>query len=141
MMKLTSYLFFNGQAEEAAHFYATVLGGQLGELYRYESMPAESGLPDVPEDCKQHVLHGSVFFSGGMLSVADTLPGDERRFGDGGMLTLYCDSMAQIEEVYAKLSAGAQKISCELGEVYFAKRYAEITDRFGVLWALLYEEV
>ena len=38
-MKLTSYLVFNGQAEEAANFYADVLGGKIDNLYRYESMP------------------------------------------------------------------------------------------------------
>ena len=38
-MKLTSYLVFNSQAEEAANFYADVLGGKIDNLYRYESMP------------------------------------------------------------------------------------------------------
>lgn len=55
------------------------------------------------------------------------------------MLTLHCDSIAQAEQVYAKLSAGARKIQCELGEAYFAKRYAEVLDRYGVLWAIMYE--
>ncbi len=75
------------------------------------------------------------------MSVADTLPGDPRNFGNGGhMLTLACDSIAQIEEVYAKLCTGAQKIQCELSETFFAKRYAEVVDRYGILWALMFEE-
>jgi uncharacterized glyoxalase superfamily protein PhnB len=47
-MKLTSYLVFNGQAEEAANFYADVLGGKIDNLYRYESMPPTPEMP-VPE--------------------------------------------------------------------------------------------
>ncbi len=74
------------------------------------------------------------------MSVADTLPGDPRDFGKGGqMLTLVCDSVAQAEGVYAGLCDGAQKIQCELAEVFWAKRYAEVVDRFGVLWAIMYE--
>ena len=140
-MTLTSYLIFNGQAEEAANYYADLLGGKIENLFRYDSMPAQPGMPEVSAEFKQKILHCCIDFPGGSMSVADTLPGDERNFGNGGhMLTLMCDSIAHIEEVYAKLCVGAQKVQCELSEAFFAKRYAEVFDRFGVLWALLYEE-
>jgi len=139
-MKLTSYLIFNGQAEEAANFYASVLNGKVENLYRYDSMPSIPEMP-VPEECKQMVLHCCIVFPGGSMSVADTLPHDKRDFGNRGhMLTLDCDSIAQVEEVYAKLSENAQKIECELSEAFFAKRYTEVVDRYGVLWAIMYDE-
>lgn len=139
-MKLTSYLFFNGEAEEAAHFYANALGGKVGDIYRYNTMPAIPGIT-VPEECKQFITHVNISFPGGLMSVADTLPSDKRNFGNKGhMLTLYCESIAQTEEVYAKLTEGAQEILCELGEVFFAKRYAEVLDRYGVLWAIMFDE-
>jgi len=140
-MNITSYLIFNGQAEEAANFYADILGGKIENLYRYDSMPGQPGMPEIPEDFKQKIMHCCIDFPGGTMSVADTIPTDERNFGNGGhMLTLVCDSIAQTEDVYEKLSVGAQKIQCELSEAFFAKRYAELVDRYGVLWALLYEE-
>jgi len=140
-MKLTSYLIFNGQAEDAATFYANVLGGKVENLYRYESMPPQPGMPEVPSEFKQRIMHSCINYPGGSISIADTLPSDERNFGNGGhMLTIECDSIAQTEELYNKLSVGAQKIQCELSEAFFAKRYAEVVDRFGVLWALMYEE-
>lgn len=140
-MKLTSYLVFNGQAEEAANFYADVLGGKLQDLHRYDSMPPSPQMP-VPDDYMQKILHCCIVFPGGGMSVADTLPSDPRDFGNGGhMLTLVCDSIAQTEEVYAKLSAGARKIQCPLAEAFFAKRYAEVIDRYGVLWAIMYSEM
>lgn len=139
-MKLTSYLIFNGEAEEAANFYAGVLGGQIGELYRYDSMPPCPEMP-IPEECKQLIMHCCIAFPGGSMAVADTLPNDKRSFGNKGhMLTVNCDSIAQAEDVYAKLTEGAQKIDCELAEAFFAKRYAEVVDRFGVLWAVMYYE-
>ena len=140
-MKLTSYLIFNGQAEEAANFYADLLGGKLQDLHRYESMPPQPGMPEVPSDFKQKIMHCCIVFPGGGMSVADSLPTDARSFGNGGhMLTLVCDSIAQTEEIYAKLCVDAQNILCELSEAFFAKRYAEVVDRYGVLWALMYAE-
>lgn len=137
-MNLTSYLIFNGNAEEAAEFYAGALSGKIENLYRYGSMPPAPEMP-IPEEYKQKVLHCCITFPGGSMSVADSMPHDKRDFGNKGhMLTLDCDSIAQTEEVYAKLSAGAQKIECEPGEVFFAKRYAEVVDRYGVLWAIMF---
>ena len=140
-MKLTSYLIFNGQAEEAANFYADMLGGKIENLYRYNSMPTEPGTPEIPSDYKEKILHCCIEFPGGTMSVADSMPSDERNFGNGGhMLTLMCNSVAHTEEVYAKLCDGAKKVLCELGSAFFATRYAEVIDRYGVLWALIYEE-
>ena len=142
-MKLTSYLIFNGQAEEAANFYADLLGGEIGDLYRYGSMPPQEGMPEIPDNFKEKIMHCCIKFPEGTMSmaVADSMPNDERNFGNGGhMLTFQCDSVAQTEEVYAKLCVGAQKIPCEISEAFFAKRYAEVVDRYGILWALLYEE-
>ncbi len=130
-MKLTPYLVFNGRAEEALNFYADVLGGRVENLSFYGEMP------DVPEDYRKKILHACLLFDGGSMSVADTMPGDPADFGRlGHMLTLDLDSVAKAEEVYAKLTDGAQEIRCPLGEAFFAKRYAEVYDRFGVLWAL-----
>ncbi len=131
MMKLTPYLVFNGRAEEALNFYADVLGGKIENLHRYDSMP------DVPEEYREKILHACLAFDGGAMSVADTMPGDPADFGRlGHMLTLDLDSIARIEEIYTKLTDGAQEIRCPLDEAFFANRYAEVYDRFGVLWAL-----
>jgi PhnB protein len=140
-MKITSYLVFNGEAEEAAMFYAELLGGKVENLYRYSQMPPMEGFPPVPESYKEKVMHCCVLFPGGSLSAADTLPSDPRNFGNGGhMMTLHCDSAAQTEAAFAKLTQGAQRVACPLGATFYAKLYGEVVDRYGILWAVMYEE-
>jgi PhnB protein len=135
-MKLTPYLVFNGQAEEALNFYADIFNGKVENLHRYDS------LPDIPDHFKQKILHACLIFDKGSLSAADTMPNDKADFGKlGHMLTLVFDSITEIEDVYAKLCDGAQQVRCELGEAFFAKRYAEVYDKFGVLWALITGDV
>ncbi len=138
-MKITSYLVFNGQAEEAANFYAGVLGGRLENLTRFGDFPPGTEW-EVPAEYAQKVGHCCIVFQGGAMSVADTLPSDPRVFGNGAMLTLSCDSLEQAEAVYAHFAAEAQNISCPMQEVFYAKRYGELTDKFGVLWAIMYSE-
>ncbi len=133
-MKLTPYLVFNGEARQALDFYADALDAKIENLHLFSSMP------DVAEEHRDKVLHACLIFDGGSMSVADTLPEDPADFGRlGHMLTLDFDSIPRIEAVYAKLTAGAQQVRCPLGEAFFAKRYAEVYDRFGVLWALMVE--
>jgi PhnB protein len=137
-MKINPYLMFNGNAEQAANFYADVTGGHLENLSRYGDFPAGSDW-EAPAGYENKIGHCCVVFPGGAFSLADTMPTDTRQFGGGAMMTLSCDSMEQVEAVYAKLSAGAQKINCPLQEVFYAKRYGEIVDKFGVLWGVMFE--
>lgn len=140
-MTISSYLVFNGQAEEAAKFYAEALGGTIVSLHRYSEMPPDACMPEIPENLKSRVMHSQIDFPGGYLALADSLPDDPRAFGNGHVLTLNGESVEQTEAAWARLTAGAQKIPCPLGEVFYAKRYGEIVDRFGVLWAVMFEEV
>jgi PhnB protein len=71
--------------------------------------------------------------------MADTMPGTKADFGSlGHIITVYCDTEQQLNDIYAKLSVGGQ-IKCELCQPGYAKLYAEIIDKFGVFWALIIE--
>ncbi len=65
-MQLTSYLIFNGQAEEAANFYTDMLSGEMGDIYRYDSMPAQPGMPEIPDEFKEKIMHCCIVFPGGL---------------------------------------------------------------------------
>jgi PhnB protein len=141
-MKITAYLMFNGEAEAAANFYAGVLDGTVENLFRYADFPPMEGTPELSDEYKQRVGHcciSSPHFPGGTLGIADTVLGDTLSFGSGTMLTLSVDSVAEAETMWARLADGTQKIACPLQKTFFAERYGELTDRFGVQWAIMYE--
>ena len=141
-MKISPYLMFNGQAEEAAEFYAGVFDGSVENLTRYADFPPMDGMPPLSEEYKQRIGHcciASPHFPGGTMGIADTVMPDTLTFGSGQMLTLSVDSAAEAAEVWDKLSSGAQKICCPMQETFYAKLYGELTDRFGVQWAVMFE--
>ncbi len=131
-MKLTPHLVFNGYAEEAANFYASVLNGKIENLHYYD------GMPNVPENWKKKVIYLCFTFDGQTIEMCDAEPSTKTTFGNGYLLTLHCDSVEQIKTVYTQLSQGG-KIECPLGETFFAKQYAQFNDRYGVQWILIIE--
>jgi PhnB protein len=144
-MKITSYLVFNGQAEEATNYYADILGGTIENFYRFRDMPPAEGMPPISEEYGNLIMHccidGGKNFPNGTMSIADTLPSDPRDFGNGGhILTLSVDSAEQAESIFARLAADARRILCPMQEVFYAKRYGELVDKYGILWAVMYEE-
>lgn len=134
-MEIKPYLSFNGNAEEALNFYAAAFNGTAGEVCRYgEYTEVES-----PDDYKNKIVHSDLYFNGCTISLADAIPGTKSDFGSmGHAITVFCDSEQQLKEIYEKLSVSGQ-IKHELRQTGYAKLYAEVVDKYGVLWALIIE--
>lgn len=139
-MTLNPYLNFNGDAEEAANLYAELLGGRIENLHHYSDMPPMEGMPAIPGNWMGKIMHCCLSYPGGSLSMADMLPSMPSTQGNSIVLTLSCESAEQAQRAWNLLSIDAQKVGCPLGEAFFAKLYGEVTDRFGVSWAVMFEE-
>lgn len=134
-MKIKPYLSFNGNAEEALNFYAGVFNGTISEIVRYE----EYKEMESPVEYKDKIIHSDLDFNGCSVSMADLLPDTKANFGSlGHTITVFCDTEQQLKDIYAKLAVGGQ-IKCDLCQPPYAKLYAEVIDKFGVLWALIIE--
>lgn len=134
-MKIKPYLSFNGNAEEALNFYAGVFNGTVAEIFRY----GEYQQMESPAEYKDKIIHSELVFNGCTISMADILPDAIADFGSfGHTITVFCDTEQQLKDIYTKLAVGAE-IKCELCQPPYAKLYAEIIDKFGVLWALIIE--
>ena len=53
-------------------------------------------------------------------------------------LSLGVDSDAEAERIYAALSDGG-KVLMSMQETFFASRFAQVQDRFGINWMILHE--
>jgi PhnB protein len=67
-MQVNPYLNFEGHCEAAFTFYAQVLGGQVGTIFRYAGTKLAA---HVPADWQDKVMHGSVTVGGMELMGAD----------------------------------------------------------------------
>jgi len=129
MPKITSCLWFDGNAEEAVAFYTSLFPrSNVGSKTQYgEASAKESGQPKGAVMTIDFQLAGQDFvaLNGGPLF----------KFTPAISFSFSCATRGEIDELYAKLSAGG-KVLMALDKYPFSERYCWIDDRFGVSWQL-----
>jgi len=129
-MKVIPHLHFNGQCEEAFNLYARVLGGNAN-FFRYEGSPA-AGM--APEGWANKVMHASVNFGSERIYGAD-VPPQYFRQPQGFAVCIETDDVAKAEAIFNALAEGAS-VKMPFAETFWAKRYGDLTDRFGTEWMI-----
>jgi PhnB protein len=128
-MKMTTYVNFAGKCAEAFHYYEQHLGGKIGMMMMHGQNP------DPTQSAMEGVLHARIAIGGTELAGAD-IPGAEPM--RSAYLTLHTESDGEAESVFAALSAGGQ-VLMPIQETFFASRFGQVRDRFGLNWMILHE--
>lgn len=131
-MKLTTYVNFAGRCSEAFRYYEQHLGAKTSMMMTHGQGPSLSNL--TPE-WKDAVLHARITIAGTELSAADIPSAEPMR---SAYLTLTVESDSEAERIYSALSDGGQ-VFMPLQETFFAFRFGQLRDRFGVNWMILHE--
>ena len=130
-MQVNPYLSFNGQCEEAFTLYERVLGGQLGNMFRYAGTPMAH---QVPADWEDKVMHGSITVGGQVLMGGDVAP-DRYEAPKGFSLSIQIKDAAEAERIFRELSdAGSMVMPLE--KTFWAERFGMVIDRFGIPWLI-----
>lgn len=129
MQKITTFLWFDGAAQEAVNFYASLFSNsKIGRIARYdEASAAVSGMP------LGSVMTASVTIGG--QEIVGLNGGPEFKFSPATSFFVSCSSQEEINGIYEKLSQGGS-ILMELGKYPFSEKYCWLNDRFGVSWQL-----
>lgn len=136
-MKLDVFLSFNGQAEEAFHFYADIFQTEIKGLARASEMMDPANLSAekrdkiawIALDTENLTLNGEDVGVFNDLSIPNNHQPNQ-------WLVLSPDSKEEANELFAKLAEGGQ-ILFSLENQAFAKFYSRLIDRFGIGWDLM----
>jgi PhnB protein len=131
-MKMHTYVNFAGKCAEAFAFYEKHLGGKVGMMMTHGQAPDQT---KVSPEMKDAVLHGRISVGGTELMGADIPSAQPMR---SAYLSLGVDSDAEAERIFAALADGGQ-ILMAIAETFFATRFGQVRDRFGVNWMILHE--
>ena len=131
-MKLNTYVNFAGRCAEAFRFYEQHLGGKVGMLMTHGEAPDQSR---VNAQMKDKVLHARITIGGTELMGADIPNAQPMR---SAYLSLGTGSDAEAERVFAALADGGE-VFMPLQETFFASRFGQLRDRFGINWMILHE--
>jgi len=120
MQKITPFLWFDEQAEEAAKFYvSSSKNSKLGAVSRYgESAAQASGRPAGSAMTVEFELDGQKFvaLNGGPIF----------KFTEAVSFVVNCETQAELDRVWEKLAAGGQVQQC-----------GWLKDKYGVSWQVI----
>ena len=116
MQKITPYLWFNDNAEEAVNFYISIFrNSKLLSISRYgEGGPGPAGK-----------VMAATFQLEGQEFIALN-GGPEFKFNEAISFFVNCETQKEVDDLWDKLSAGGEKGQC-----------GWLKDRFGVSWQIV----
>lgn len=135
MARVNTYLNFQGQAEEAFGFYASVFGTEITMLTRFGDMPA-AGPGELSDVERGLVMHAELpIISGHLLMATDMIEsmGQRTRIGNNTTLCLDVDSRDDADRFYAALSEGGSDGS-PMADMPWGAYWGVTLDRFGIRW-------
>ena len=129
MQKITPFLWFDNQAEEAANYYSSIFkNSKIRNVTRYAEAGAKvSGIP-----------------KGTVMTVTLQIDGQEFMALNGGPMFTFspaisffvnCKTQQEIDELWNKLSEGGT-VLMELDKYPFSEKFGWLQDKFGVSWQL-----
>jgi PhnB protein len=133
MARVSTYLNFSGNAEQAFEFYRRVFGTDYdGPIVRTGDMP---DAPQVPEAERNYVMHAALpIMAGHVLMASDILEsqGQELKVGNNTTINLEPDTVEETHRLYDALAEGAT--DCAPPAQMPWGTWGTCLDRFGVRW-------
>ena len=116
MQRITTFLTFNNQAEEAVNLYVSIFpNSRILSINRYgEGAPISAGT----------VMSATFELDGQQFTALNG--GPHFTFSDGISLFVSCQTQEEVDELWAKLSAGGSPGPC-----------GWLKDKFGVSWQII----
>lgn len=133
IQKITPFLWFDNQTEEAVNFYVAVFNrSKIKTTTRYgEESAKASGMPknSVMTMAFQIEDQDFVAINGGpVFQITPTIS-----------FFVNCETIQEIDRLWGKLSQNGT-VMMELGNYPFAEKYGWVQDKFGVSWQLILPE-
>jgi PhnB protein len=136
--RVSSYLNFPGNTEQAFLFYRSVFGGEFtgNGIQRFGDVPAQEGQPPLPEEDKNLILHIELPILGGHILMATDAPesmGFKVNFGNNYYINLEPETRTETKRLFDTLSDGGN-VTMALQDMFWGAYFGSCTDKFGVNW-------
>jgi predicted 3-demethylubiquinone-9 3-methyltransferase (glyoxalase superfamily) len=125
--RVTTFLMFDGKAEEAIGFYVSLLpNSAITAVARYGA--GEAG-------AEGSVMHARFTLNGREFRCIDSPVKHDFTFTPAISLFVDCATASEVDALFAQLATGG-RVLMPLDAYPFSRRFAWVNDRFGVSWQL-----
>lgn len=131
-MKLSTYLLFDGNCEQAFTHYQKVLGGTITAMMTHEGTPVEE---HTAPEWRKKILHACLEIEGQLLMASDAPPDRSEGPMQSVSVSVNVPTVDEAQRIFDGLSEGAT-IKMPMMETFWSPRFGMLTDRFGTHWMI-----
>src|SRR5690606_16335085 len=123
--------------------YAELFGGQIVFQSTFGEMPPEEGMPPLPKEARQRIMHANLQVKGQSIMASDALPamsgfdpevcGGGYRKPQGLYVSIAVDTAAEGQRVFEGLAKGGQ-VTMPFEKTFWSEGFGMVTDRFNIPW-------
>lgn len=138
MASLNPYLNFNGNCEEAFHFYQSIFGGAFAAVMRFKDVPAEYPMPKGEED---KIMHIALPIGNGSMLMGSDVPSkmEPAQTGTNTYISISTTSKEEATRLFNGLAANG-KVTMPLENAFWGSYFGMVTDKFGTQWMVSYDQ-
>ncbi|MEZ4841716.1 MAG: SRPBCC domain-containing protein [Flavobacteriaceae bacterium] len=142
MARVSSYLNFPGNTEEAFNFYKKVFKSDfINGVQRFEEAPTDPNQPPMAELVKKMVLHVELPILGGHILMGTDAPkefGMTVNKGNNIHINLEPESREEAKRLFDELSEGGV-VEMPIQEMFWGAYFGSFQDKYGINWMVNYQ--
>jgi PhnB protein len=133
MALINPHINFNGNAEEAFHFYRSVFGGKFAKLVRFKDI--ESPEMPIAEHEREKIMHISLPIGDNFLMANDVpeILGKTNENENRSKISISTKSREEADRLFNGLSAGGQ-IEMPMSDSPWGSYFGMFRDKYGIEW-------
>ena len=138
MAAINPHVNFNGNAEEAFHFYKSVFGGEFARIVRFKDL-ASADFP-VPESEANLIMHIALPIGSTVLKANDVPPsmGRTNENENRSKIVISTESKQEADKLFSGLSAGGQ-IEMPIDDSPWGTYFGMFRDKYGIEWMVEFD--
>jgi PhnB protein len=140
MIKISPWINFNGNAEEAFGFYKSVFGGEFAKVVRFKDLASDE-FP-VAEKEANKIMYIALPISNGARLIANDVPevlGQVNERENRSKILVSTDSKEEADRLFNCLSAGGE-VEGPIGDSPWGTYAGMFRDKYGIEWIIEFSQ-
>ena len=133
MALINPHINFNGNAEEAFHFYQSVFGGEFANVVRFKDLPANGH--SIAEGEADKIMPIALPIGGNILMGNDVpeFMGRVNEQENRSKISISAESREEADRIFNGLSAGGT-VEMPIGDSPWGSYFGMFRDKYGIEW-------
>ena len=138
MASIQPHINFNGNAEEAFHFYQSVFGGEFSKIVRFKDLSGPGFEIDKEEENKLMNIALSI---GDNVLIGNDVPQFMGRVSEEenrSKIAIFAETRAEADHIFLGLSAGGS-VEVPMADSPWGSYFGMLRDKYGIEWTITFE--